>query len=249
MNFNNTKINPDDIKKDVEVMLWSIKLESIRRFFHLKFWEQETRDAEYAKRAEPNPRLESVADHSWHLSDTILLIGRHYTFLDINKCLKLTILHDKMEIFTGDLKPIGRDGTGIRTYAFDKDLQLNKEITEKEAMDKYLSMLAPSALAEQSAILSEIIECITKEALFVKAVDKIQTLLFIYIKKKGNIDDKHLKFSLDYAEKALKYFPEIEPYYCEIRKRLIQRVAKRRSISEKEMESSLITKQSQLFDK
>lgn len=241
-------IDSNEVKQDVDIMMWSMRLQKIRRFFHLKFWEQETRDSEYAIKVEPNPRLESVADHSWHLADIILLIGRHYAFLDINKCIKLAILHDKLEILTGDLKPIGRDGTGTKTYAFDETQQFNKKMTEREAMQKYLSMLAPSAHPEQSALLDEIIECTAPEALFVKAIDKIQTLLYIYIKKKGNIDDKHLKFSLEYAEKALKYFPEIEPYYSEIRSRLIRQVAKKRSKSFKDIEKIFKSNQLHLFE-
>ncbi len=240
----NNNLDSQEVKQDIDIMIWSMRLQNIRRFFHLRFWEDETQDSEYAMKVERNPRLESVADHSWHLADIILLIGRHYTFLDINKCIKLSILHDKLEILTGDLKPIGRDGTGQNTYAFDETLQLNKEMIESEAMQKYLSMLPPSAQPEQSILLNEIIKCTTAEALFVKAIDKIQSLFYIFIKKKGNIADKHFKFSLEYAEKALGYFPEIEPYYSEIRSRLIQQVAKRRSKTIENIEK--IFKQDQL---
>lgn len=241
-------LDSHEVKQDIDIMIWSMRLQNIRRFFHLRFWEDETRDSEYAIKVEPNPRLESVADHSWHLTDIILLLGRHYTFLDINKCIKLAILHDKLEILTGDLKPIGRDGTGQKTYAFDETQQFNKKMIEREAMQKYLSMIAPSAYPEQSALLNEVIECTTAEALFVKAIDKIQTLFYIFIKKKGNIADKHFKFSLDYAEKALEYFPEIEPYYSEIRSRLILQVAKKRSKTIEDIEKIFKSYQLQLFE-
>jgi 5'-deoxynucleotidase YfbR-like HD superfamily hydrolase len=247
-NNNILTINMGDVQKDVDVMLWSMKLEQIKRFFHLRFWEQETIDAEYAERVESKPRLESVADHSWHLTDIVLLIGRHFPFLDINKCIKLCVLHDKIEIITGDIKPIGRDGTGNKTYAFDSSRQSGKEETEKNAVEKYISLLAPSARAEQISLLYEIVDSHTQEATFVKAVDKIQALLFILIKKQGNIHDKHLIFSLEYAKKAIAYFPQIEPYYCEIRRRLILQVANRRQQTINDVDNILASGQPSLFD-
>lgn len=241
-------IAPKEVKKDIDLIIWSIKLEIIRRYFHLRFWESETKEAEFAKRVETDPRLESVADHSWHVCDTILLIGRHFHELDINKCIKLAIIHDKMEIFTGDSKPIGRDGTGKSTYAFDENKQSLKDLSEKEAVEKYLLMLPPSARNEQAILFSEIIECSSNESKFVKAVDKLQALAYIHEKKKGNINDKHLKFSIDYAKKALMYFPKIEAYYKELCYRIIRQVANKRSKSIIDIQNLLQSKQIKLFE-
>ena len=243
-----TQISYEEIIQDVDIILWSIKLEFIRRFFHLRFWESESREAEFAKRVETDPRLESVADHSWHVCDTILLIGRHFSELDKNKCLKLSILHDKMEIFTGDYKPIGRDGTGKSTYAFDENKQFIKDTIEKEAIDRYLSILPVSAREEQSILLFEILYLSTNEAKFVKGVDKLQTLAFIHEKKQGNFEDKHLEFTLEYARKAIYYFPGLEYHYKELSNRIIDQVAKRRLKEKSDIEKLLSTKQLPLFD-
>lgn len=247
-NISKNQISHEEITQDVDVIIWSIKLEKVRRFFHLRFWKTETHEAEFAKRVETDPRLESVADHSWHVCDTILLIGRHFSELNINKCIKLAILHDKMEIFTGDSKPIGRDGTGRSTYAFDENKQFLKDLSEKEAIKRYLSMLPISARDEQAELLSEMLKCSTNESKFVKAVDKLQALAFIHEKKQGNIDDKHLKFTIDYARKAVIYFPGIESHYKELSTRIIDQVAKKRSKDRLDIENLIWTKQLTLFD-
>lgn len=242
------EIDPEEIKKDIDVILWSINLEKERRFFHIRFWTDETQASEFARKVEPDPRLESVADHSWHVCDIILLIGRHFPELKIDKCLKLAIIHDKMEIFTGDSNPIGKDGTGIKTYAFDCEMQIIKEMNEQQAIEKYLSMLPCSAQDEQRKLFSELLELSTYESKFVKAIDKLQALAYIYKKKEGIIKDKHLRFSITYAGKAKKYFPKIEGHYKELCCRILQQVAKKRSKSLQEIENLLQSKQMNLFD-
>ena len=238
----------EEVKQDIDVILWSIRLETIRRFFHLHFWENETLEAEFAKKVEKDPRLESVADHSWHICDIILLIARHFPELDENKCIKLAILHDKMEIITGDLKPIGRDGTGKNTFAFDKQKKEKKELSEKDAIKKYLSKLPFSARQQQSELLSEVLNCTTNEAKFVKAIDKLQVLAFIHNKKQGDIKNKHLKFTLKYAKKAIQFFPGIESHYNELSIRIIDQVAEKRSQKRADIEKLISTKQLGLFD-
>src|SRR6185369_4217888 len=76
-------IDKGEAKKDIDAILWSMRLCSIRRYFHQRFWENETAEAEYASRVEASPRLESVADHSWHVADTVLLLASHFPSLDL----------------------------------------------------------------------------------------------------------------------------------------------------------------------
>lgn len=241
-------ISPEEIRQDVDVIIWSMQLEKIRRFFHRRYWESETCESEFAKRVEKEPRLESVADHSWHICDIIMLIGRHFPELNNNKCIKLAIVHDKMEILTGDFNPIGKDGTGKKTYAFDKNKEIKKELSEKKAIERYLTMLPISARNEQAELLSEMLKCSTDEAKFVKAVDKIQVLAFIHEKKQGNIQDNHLKFTLKYARNAIFLFPGIESHYNELSTRIIDQVAANRSKDKSDIENLLWSKQLTLFD-
>src|SRR5262245_28450212 len=137
------------VKRDIDVMLWSMHLQRVRRFFHQRFWEAETRNAEYATLVEPFPRLESVAEHSWHVADTILLLGRHFSPLNLDRCIRLALLHDKMEVITGDQNPVGRDGTGEKTHAFNLSMRFAKDSKERRAISEYLSHLAPDARREQ----------------------------------------------------------------------------------------------------
>ncbi len=202
-----------DVEQDLEVILWSIKLASIRRYFHQPFWSEETTDAAYADRIESYPRLESVAEHSWHVTDIVLLLAPHFPVLDLSRCTQLATLHDKLEIITGDLSPLDRSGTGASTHAFNEDKQVVKLLDEAEALELYLARLRPSVRELQRGVILEALDGATLESKFVKAVDKLQALSFVLLKKNGVFKDKHLSFSLRYAEKITIIFPPLEPYY------------------------------------
>jgi 5'-deoxynucleotidase YfbR-like HD superfamily hydrolase len=228
-----------DAKRDIDVMLWSMKLCSIRRYFHQRFWETETRDAEYADRAEPQPRLESVAEHAWHVADSVLLLAGHFPDLNAERCATLAILHDKMEIETGDQNPVGRDGTGRTTHAFSFQKRRSKTAAERSAIQSYLSRLRPAGRKYQESALLELLEGSTPEAHFVKAVDKLQALAFVLLKKCGDLSDRHLEFTMKYSQKVIGYFPALSVHYSELRSRLIVQVGRRRNCSVRRIEEWL----------
>ena len=245
------EIDRESVKSDINVMLWSMKLYHIRRYKKHRFWESETMDAEYADRIESYPRLESVAEHSWHVADSVLLLGYYFPSLDVDRCLRMAILHDKMEIYIGDKNPVGRSGTGEKTHAFNKEIRLKKDLSESRAIDLYLAKLSPFARSKQSKDLYEILEGSTEEACFVKALDKLQALGYVLIKKNGLFKDKHLSFTLKYSQKTVEYYPGLELHYDELKSRVFAKVAKYRNTSieniKKQFESTQTTKQFTLF--
>jgi putative hydrolase of HD superfamily len=190
----------------------------------MKFWEEETRDSDYAIRVEPAPRLESVADHSWHLADMALFLCRRFPDLDVARVLGLAVLHDKPEIITDDSAPMGRDGTGEKTYAFSEAKREQRQQSEYSALERYLCRLPPGDRELQRSLLQDAIAVLSPEARFVKALDKIQALTFVLRKKAGNLTAAHLRFSLRYAREGCTYFPGLEPYYSELSRRLIKGV-------------------------
>ena len=101
----------------------------------------------------------------------------------------------------------------------------------------------PATACEQGELLRDYLHARTPEALFVKSVDKLQTLAFIIEKKAGDMNDKHIHFTLRYAEKGVAYFPQLAPYFQELQNRLINMVAKRRDMSKRELRERLFGKQ------
>jgi len=221
---------PSDVFRDVDAIIQSAQLCDIYRFQNARFWDREKTDLEYATRIQGRIRLESVADHSWHLADTILLIGWKFQPLDVGKCLMHAILHDKLEIITSDTDPIGRNGIGNKGHAFNTKLRDLKDAKDRIALTKYLSGLDLHALEPQQALFEEYFSCQSREAKFVKALDKLDPLVFILRKKNGALTNQHLRFSLRYAKQAVTFFPELYPYWVELSYRILESVARARKL-------------------
>ncbi len=228
------------VRREVDLILWSMKLHNVR---HQRFLEEETRASEFAARIEPLPRLESVSEHSWHIGYIANLIAPRFEFLDLKTVLQHCILHDLLEIMTGDHSPIGRDGTGTSTHAFNEDVARIRSGVEERAIGDYESFLPPELACGQGVVLRDYANARTPEALFVKSVDKLQTLAYVIGKKGGEMHDKHVHFTLRYSEKGVGYFPELAPYFHELQGRLIETIAKRRAISKRELLDRLFDKQ------
>jgi 5'-deoxynucleotidase YfbR-like HD superfamily hydrolase len=237
-----------EIISDIDTVLWGMKLYKIRRFWKQKFWERESLEAEFADRLEPFPRLESVAEHSWHVADTVLLLGGHFETLDVDKSVRLAILHDKMEILIGDRSPVGRHGTGASTHAFNLEKKLSKDESERRAVAHYVGRLRLAVRNSQRSDLLELLDGHTREVKFVKAVDKLQALAFVLLKKRGAFEDAHLRFTLRYSGKCLDYFPELQPHYDELKNRLLLQVARRRQMPVARVIETLRDRQLTFFD-
>lgn len=215
----------EDAETDVSAMITALGLQKIRRYMDQKHWTEESALARGADLAEPGLKLENVAAHSWHVADATLLLASHFRDLCAQHALELAVLHDKLELITGDFDPVGTDGQGTDSHAFDPMAQAEKISAELGALDKYLAKLRESERERQRLLILEFIHCSSTEAQFVNAVDKLQALVFVLAKKGGRMTDEHLAFSLKYSSKVIEYFPRLAVHYAVLIRRLLEEVA------------------------
>lgn len=110
-------------------------------------------------------REETVAEHSWHLALFVFLFARELeTEVDLEKVLLLALIHDLVEIYAGD------------TFAFDEEGQKDKGEREEEAARKLFSLLPADREEELHALWQEFESGQSKEALFTRALDKLQAV-------------------------------------------------------------------------
>ena len=108
-------------------------------------------------------RKESVAEHSWRLSVMAMLCADEYPEIDINKVIKMCLVHDFGEAVTGDIP------------AF---LKNEKDDAEEEiAVQNILSMLPDDYKNELSELFAEMNELKTDEAKLFKALDNLEAVL------------------------------------------------------------------------
>lgn len=108
-------------------------------------------------------RQESVAEHSWRLAVLAMLLADDFPGLDMNKVIRMCLIHDWGEALTGDIPAF------LKTEA--------DEETEAGAIETLLKNLPDSLAQEYSVLFEEMADLNTEEAILVKALDKTETLI------------------------------------------------------------------------
>lgn len=207
------QLSPDEVSADVELMLWSSKLATLRRFYKQPYWELEAELSDQARRIEGDVPLESVAEHSWKVADSAMILVDRFPNLDRHRCLELAIVHDKLELITGDHSPIDDDATGTTTHAFNPHMAREKALEEERALDCYLARLTPAQRSYQRDLYLDIIHMRSREARFVCGLDKLAALIYVIQKKPRGLVKRHHEFTLTYSGKCTTYFPDLMPYH------------------------------------
>jgi 5'-deoxynucleotidase YfbR-like HD superfamily hydrolase len=199
---------PSDIRAEVDALLKGFKLQRIRRYMGQPYWDDESSAARYAD-----------------MADAALLLAWRFPFINAAHAARLAIVHDKMELAVGDLNPVGRDGTGHRAHAFDESRRTSKDDRERRAILDFLDRLPPSGAKTYGPLLFEALECQSPESRYVKAIDKMNALAFILLKKRGSVSNKHLTFLLEFTAKNNGYFPGLAAHSNELLRRILSAAA------------------------
>ena len=110
-------------------------------------------------------RKESVADHSWRIAlMAMLLTGvEEYRGLDMDKVIRMCLIHDLGESFTGDIPTFEKTG--------------NDADVEDDLFHQWVNTFPEPQRAEWAGLLAEMEALQTKEAKLYKALDKLEALI------------------------------------------------------------------------
>jgi 5'-deoxynucleotidase YfbR-like HD superfamily hydrolase len=195
------------------MIMWSARLSGVRRFNGQPYWHDESAASDKAVELENQLPLENVAEHSWKVADMAMFLYYRVPHLDRSYCIELALLHDKLELITGDDSPIDDDATGRSTHAFNEDRANDKKWRERAALVKYLQLLPEPTREYQRRILEDTIEIRSEEARFVNALDKLAALAYVIAKKVNGLRSEHYKFTRDYSRKAVLACPALLPHH------------------------------------
>lgn len=108
-------------------------------------------------------RHESVAEHSWRMALMAYWVSDEFPELDINKVIKMSLIHDLGECFTGDIP------------SFDKTSQ--DEEREEGQLSKWVNQLPEPFRTEMTALYREMDARQTPEAKLYKALDNLEAII------------------------------------------------------------------------
>lgn len=108
-------------------------------------------------------RRESVAEHSWRLTLTAMLLTSEFPDADMNKVIRMCLIHDLGEAFEGDIP------------AFEK--QDNDRNREDELFAQWVASFPQPEQEEWHKLLTEMKAQRTQEAKIYKALDRLEAVL------------------------------------------------------------------------
>lgn len=108
-------------------------------------------------------RRESVAEHSWRITLMAYLVSDEFPEADLTKLLKMCLIHDLGEAFTGDIP------------TFDKTD--SDETKEAAVLDQWVRELPQPFAEEMRTLYREMDERKTLESRIYKALDNLEALI------------------------------------------------------------------------
>ncbi|MES2846361.1 MAG: HD domain-containing protein [Pseudomonadota bacterium] len=115
-------------------------------------------------------RRENSGEHSWHLAlYALVLADQAGPGVDINRVIKMLILHDLVEIDVGDVPIHSANGTA---HASAETLA-----AESRAADRIFGLLPSDLRDDLRALWDEFEAALTPDAVFAKSLDRVQPVM------------------------------------------------------------------------
>ncbi len=108
-------------------------------------------------------RKESVAEHSWRISLMAMLVASEFPNADMNKVIRMCLIHDLGEAFTGDIPTFLKTG--------------EDEKTEENILMKWVESFPEPERQEWLDLYAEMNALETVEAKIYKALDKMEAVI------------------------------------------------------------------------
>ncbi len=138
-------------------------------------------------------RRESVGEHSWRLALLAMLVADEFPDADMDKVIRMCLIHDLGEMFTGDIPVFNKTAAD--------------EAKEEKLLAEWVATL-PAPFNEQWAVLyEEMADQQTVEARIYKALDGLEAIIQHNEADISTWADNEYKLNMTYADNKVAFSP------------------------------------------
>ena len=160
-------------------------------------------------------RHESVAEHSWRLCLMAFFLRDEFPELDMDKVIRMGLIHDLGEIFTGDIP------TFLKTDADTK--------TEDDLLARWVATLPAPYCEEMAALYAEMNALRTPEAKLYKALDKLEAVIQHNESPIDTWSDNEYSLNLTYATDTVAWSEYLTALRAAIREETESKIEKEKT--------------------
>lgn len=157
-----------------------------------------------------NGRHESVAEHSWMMTLMAYFMKDEFPDVDMDKVIKMCIIHDLGEAFTGDVP------TFLKTEA--------NEQTEETLLNSWIDTLPENYASEMRGLYEEMAKRETTEAKLFKAIDGLEALIQHNISDLSTWIPREYELNKTYADDKVAFSDYLKEFREEVRKDTLKKI-------------------------
>ena len=157
-------------------------------------------------------RRESVAEHSWRLALTALFLRDEFPALDMDRVIRMCLIHDLGECFTGDIPSFLKSG--------------GDEERERSALETWVASLPAPYSVELKTLYAEMDALETDEARLYKALDKLEAVISHNESDISTWEDHEYDLQLTYGEQNVAFSPYLTALRQAVRQESLDKIAR-----------------------
>lgn len=155
-------------------------------------------------------RHESVAEHSWMMTLMAFFMRDEFPNADMDKVIRMCIIHDLGECFTGDIPTFNKN-------------QADEE-TEENLLYSWIDTLPLNYSEEMKLLYNEMTERKTIEAKIYKSIDSLEALIQHNISDLSTWIPKEFDLNLTYADDKVAFSDYLKTLREVIREDTIKKI-------------------------